>query len=82
MTFRKSRGANRSVGFKTSARPHLMNCFADVECEAATGDRRRQTPNGGAWPLHATIAEIEPPHVFDFVVGIGAQIDTAGELNP
>jgi hypothetical protein len=50
MTLVKSRGANRSIGFSTSARAHRMSCFPmlRVNRPAVTLAARRLTDSSGA----------------------------------
>ncbi len=82
-TFRKSRGAKRSVGLTMSVLPQRMNCLptSSVKRPRVSVAVRRRTDRRG--PQHAAIREIEPPVVRRPDRACSARtIDAGGELNP
>ena len=60
-TFRKSRGAKRSVGVTMSVLPQRMNCLPTSTVKRTARDRRGHPADRQRGPQPAPVAEVDAP---------------------
>ena len=82
VTSRKSRGANRSVGFRMSALPQRMNCLPRSTVERALSQRRPRVAQRQRRPPQAPVPHIDTPFALDLLDRVDARVERSRERQP